>query len=87
MRRRLDHGSHSVASKRSDAIGGAAVSNEFKRDATFLDWTYLARGQEVLEAFAPFVFDFLDVPVPIRGAEEVYEYPIVDRDPTSQSIP
>ena len=45
------------------------------------DWTYAARREEVLEAFAPFVFDFLDVPALIRGAEEVYQYPMVDRDP------
>jgi 5-methylphenazine-1-carboxylate 1-monooxygenase len=45
------------------------------------DWTYIARRDEVLEAFAPYVFDFLDMPALIRGAEEVYQYPMVDRDP------
>jgi 5-methylphenazine-1-carboxylate 1-monooxygenase len=45
------------------------------------DWTYIARREEALAAFAPFVFDFLDVPALIRGAEEVYQYPMVDRDP------
>lgn len=28
-----------------------------------------------------FAFDWLDVPALIRGAGEVYEYPMVDRDP------
>jgi 2-polyprenyl-6-methoxyphenol hydroxylase-like FAD-dependent oxidoreductase len=45
------------------------------------DWSYIARREDVLEAFAPFVFDFLNVPELIRGAEEVYQYPMVDRDP------
>ena len=45
------------------------------------DWTYIARREEALAAFAPFVFDFIDVPALIRGAEEVYQYPMVDRDP------
>src|SRR5207248_4792705 len=37
------------------------------------DWTYVARREAVLEAFAPFVFDFLDVPALVRGAEEAYQ--------------
>jgi len=45
------------------------------------DWTYTARREEVLEAFAHFDFDFLDVPALIRGAEAIYQYPMVDRDP------
>src|SRR5207245_10347486 len=45
------------------------------------DWTYIARREDVLAAFAFFVFDFLDVPALIRGAEVIYQYPMVDRDP------
>ena len=45
------------------------------------DWTSLARREEALEAFSSFDFEFLDVPALIRGAEEVYQYPRVDRDP------
>jgi 2-polyprenyl-6-methoxyphenol hydroxylase-like FAD-dependent oxidoreductase len=45
------------------------------------DWTYAARREDVLAPFAPFVFDFLDVPALIRGAEVIYQYPMVDRDP------
>ena len=33
------------------------------------------------QPFASFVFDFLDVPALIRGAEAIYQYPMVDRDP------
>ncbi len=45
------------------------------------DWTYTADREEVLRAFAPFRFDFLDVPALIREAETIYQYPMVDRDP------
>jgi 5-methylphenazine-1-carboxylate 1-monooxygenase len=45
------------------------------------DWTHSADRDEVLRAFAHFVFDFLDVPVLIRGAAAIYQYPMVDRDP------
>ena len=45
------------------------------------DWTYTADRDEVLRAFGSFVFDFLDVPALIRGAETIYQYPMVDRDP------
>lgn len=45
------------------------------------DWTATADRDAMLAAFAPFVFDFLDVPALIRGAETIYQYPMVDRDP------
>lgn len=45
------------------------------------DWTYLARREDVLEAFADFRFDFLDVVGLIQEAEVIYQYPMVDRDP------
>jgi 5-methylphenazine-1-carboxylate 1-monooxygenase len=35
----------------------------------------------VLESFASYRFDFLDVPALIRAAETIYAYPMVDRDP------
>jgi 5-methylphenazine-1-carboxylate 1-monooxygenase len=45
------------------------------------DWSYAARPDEVLESFASYRFDFLDVPALIRAAETIYAYPMVDRDP------
>ena len=45
------------------------------------DWDHTARVDEVLEAFASFRFDFLDMPALIQGAEAIYAYPMVDRDP------
>ena len=44
-------------------------------------WERTARVEDVLEPFRSFVFDFLDVPALIRGAEIIYQYPMVDRDP------
>jgi 2-polyprenyl-6-methoxyphenol hydroxylase-like FAD-dependent oxidoreductase len=35
----------------------------------------------VLPYFEDWRFDWLDIPALIRGAEVVYEYPLVDRDP------
>jgi 2-polyprenyl-6-methoxyphenol hydroxylase-like FAD-dependent oxidoreductase len=45
------------------------------------DWTYLAQREEVLGAFGDFSFDFLDVAQLIRDAKDIYQYPMVDRDP------
>lgn len=45
------------------------------------NWNHTARREEALEPFASFVFDFLDMPALMRGAEEIYQYPMVDRDP------
>ncbi len=45
------------------------------------DWEHTARAEDVIEPFASYVFDFLDVPAMIRGAEAIYQYPMVDRDP------
>jgi flavin-dependent dehydrogenase len=35
----------------------------------------------VLEPFGSCIFDVIDVPALIRGAEVIYQYPMVDRDP------
>ena len=45
------------------------------------DWEHTARVEDVLEPFGSFIFDFIDVPALIRGAEVIYQYPMVDRDP------
>jgi 5-methylphenazine-1-carboxylate 1-monooxygenase len=45
------------------------------------DWEHTARVEDVLEPFGSYIFDFLDVPAVIRGAEVIYQYPMVDRDP------
>ncbi len=45
------------------------------------DWNRKARLEDFAPAFAGWRFDWLDVPALIAGAAEVYEYPMVDRDP------
>lgn len=44
------------------------------------DWSHTARLEDVLEPFASYVFNFLDAPALIRGAEVIYQYPMVDRE-------
>lgn len=45
------------------------------------DWNRPADIAEFLPDFESWRFDWIDVPELIRGAETVYEYPMVDRDP------
>lgn len=45
------------------------------------DWNRKADLADFLPAFDDWDFDWLDVPALIRGAKEVFEYPMVDRDP------
>ena len=45
------------------------------------DWNRAADIHEFLPDFTGWRFDWIDVPQLITGAEKVYEYPMVDRDP------
>jgi 2-polyprenyl-6-methoxyphenol hydroxylase-like FAD-dependent oxidoreductase len=45
------------------------------------DWEFLANREEVVKPFLSYKFDFLDVPAMIQGAQTIYQYPMVDRDP------
>ena len=45
------------------------------------DWNRLVDRAEFAPAFASWRYDWLDVPALIAGADRVYEYPMVDRDP------
>ena len=74
-------------SRRHEEQGKAMINwvGEFKnapdQPMPMQDWEHTARLEEVLEPFASYVFDVLDVPALIRGAEAIYQYPMVDRDP------
>lgn len=48
------------------------------------DWNRAAELADFLPAFEDWTFDWLDVPALIKGAEQVLEYPMVDRDPVDQ---
>ena len=45
------------------------------------DWSRIANLDDFLPQFENWVYDWVDTPALIRGAERVYEYPMVDRDP------
>ena len=48
------------------------------------DWNRAADINDFIGDFEDWKFDWIDVPALIRGAETVYEYPMVDRDPLPQ---
>lgn len=45
------------------------------------DWNRPGRLEDFLPKFESWRFDWLDVPALIRSAQQIYEYPMVDRDP------
>ncbi|RKE94388.1 2-polyprenyl-6-methoxyphenol hydroxylase-like FAD-dependent oxidoreductase [Sulfitobacter guttiformis] len=45
------------------------------------DYSRAANLADFLPAFEQIKFDWLDAPALIRGADEIFEYPMVDRDP------
>ena len=50
------------------------------------DWNTRADIETFLPQFETWKFDWLDVPSVIRGAAEVFEYPMVDRDPADHWV-
>ena len=45
------------------------------------DWNRTARIEDIAPRFQGWRFDWLDIPRLMAGAETIYEYPLVDRDP------
>jgi 2-polyprenyl-6-methoxyphenol hydroxylase-like FAD-dependent oxidoreductase len=45
------------------------------------DWNRRARKEDFAPPFAAWRFDWLDVPALIGATDEVYEFPMIDRDP------
>jgi 2-polyprenyl-6-methoxyphenol hydroxylase-like FAD-dependent oxidoreductase len=45
------------------------------------DWNRRVDVEEVVPHFQDWNYDWLDVPALLRGAREVFEYPMIDRDP------
>src|SRR5262249_26325728 len=76
-------------SRRHEAAGTALVNwaacfkNAPDQPMPTQGWHHTARRDDVLEPFRSFIFEFLDVPDLIRGANTIYQYPMVDRDPLS----
>lgn len=74
-----------------DETGDEAVINwiaelRFPDEATWRreDWNRPGRLEDFLPVFEAWRFPWLDVPALIRGAEAIYEYPLVDRDPVDR---
>ena len=50
-------------------------------EAGMNDWNRPGRLEDFLPIYENWKFDFLDVPALLRGASEILEYPMVDKDP------
>ena len=47
------------------------------------DWNRKVEQEEFIHHFEDWNYDWIDVPTLLRGAEEVFEYPMIDRDPVA----
>ena len=55
---------------------------EIERPSSVMnDWNKKGCMNEFLPIYKDWIFDWLDVPALIRGADQVLEYPMVDKDP------
>ena len=45
------------------------------------DWNRQGRLEDFIDAFADWQFDWLDVPAMLRATPEIFEFPMVDKDP------
>jgi 5-methylphenazine-1-carboxylate 1-monooxygenase len=55
---------------------------EIEREvAVPVDWNKPGRLEDFLPVYQDWVFDWMDVPALMRGAEQILSYPMVDRDP------
>ena len=50
------------------------------------DWTKKVEFDRFLHYFSDWKYDWIDVPEMLSGASEVFEYPMVDRDPLSSWV-
>jgi 2-polyprenyl-6-methoxyphenol hydroxylase-like FAD-dependent oxidoreductase len=53
-------------------------------DVEMNDWNKPGRLEDVLPLYQNWHFDWLDVPELVRRADQILEYPMVDKDPVSQ---
>ena len=58
---------------------------EIQREAdTMNDWNQSGKAADFASIFKDWKFDWLDVPALIANAEQILEYPMVDKDPVAQ---
>ena len=60
------------------------VAETQREGAVMNDWNRVGSGADFLDIFKDWVFDWLDVPALINGAQSILEYPMVDKDPVAQ---
>ncbi len=60
------------------------VAETRREGDTMNDWNRVGSGADFLDVFKDWVFDWLDVPALINGADNILEYPMVDKDPIAQ---
>jgi 5-methylphenazine-1-carboxylate 1-monooxygenase len=53
-------------------------------DQAMNDWNTGGKVEDFVSIFADWKFDWLDVPALIRNADQVLQYPMVDKDPVAQ---
>ena len=59
----------------------AEITVDTKNGLPSGDWNRKVELEDFLHHFDNWNFDWLDVPQMLRGAGEIYEYPMIDRDP------
>lgn len=58
---------------------------EIQREGDVMnDWNRIGSGADFMDIFQDWVFDWLDVPALINGADSILEYPMVDKDPVAR---
>jgi 5-methylphenazine-1-carboxylate 1-monooxygenase len=57
------------------------IAETYLEDIEGLDWNRVGSKNDFIHLFKDWKFDWLDVPDMLSRCEEVYEFPMVDRDP------
>jgi 5-methylphenazine-1-carboxylate 1-monooxygenase len=70
-----------TASRGRSLINWVAEKKVEGAERTSRDWNRRVDKSTFASAFAPWRFDWLDIPAVIDGAAEVFEFPMSDRDP------
>ena len=60
------------------------VAETQREGETMNDWNRTGQTSDFVDIFKDWAFDWLDVPALIKGAENILEYPMVDKDPVAQ---
>src|SRR5690606_1861434 len=70
--------------RKAEASGKLLVNWVVELDREFpvpVDWNRAAALDDFIEPLADWRFDWIDVPAMMRAAEQIFSFPMVDRDP------